>query len=53
MSQTYVLYDIPGKEGKCWSPNTWKIRAALNYKKVDYKTEWIEFPDIAPKLKEL
>ena len=23
----------------------------LNYKKIDYVTEWIEYPDVAPKLK--
>jgi len=26
---------------------------ALNYKGVDYNTEWVEYPDIAPKFKEL
>ena len=25
----------------------------LNYKKVDYVTEWVEYPDVAPKLKAL
>lgn len=26
---------------------------ALNYKKLPYRTEWVEYPDIAPKFKEL
>lgn len=26
---------------------------ALNYKGVDYNTEWVEYPDIASKFKEL
>ncbi|KAF7346123.1 GST N-terminal domain-containing protein [Mycena sanguinolenta] len=43
-----ILYDIPSKAPGCaWSPNTWKIRYALNYKALAYKTEWIEYPDIA------
>lgn len=25
----------------------------LNYKKIDYKTEWVEYPDLAPKFKSL
>ena len=28
-------------------------RLALNYKNIDYKTEWLEYPDIAPTLKDL
>ena len=53
MNEEFVLFDIPGKDGLAWSPNVWKVRAVLNYKKLPYKTEWIEFPDIEPKLKEL
>jgi hypothetical protein len=32
---------------------TLPARLALNYKKIDYKTEWIEYPDLASKYKEL
>jgi hypothetical protein len=28
-------------------------RMVLNYKKVDHKTEWVEYPDLAPKFKAL
>ncbi|TFK67434.1 hypothetical protein BDN72DRAFT_798951 [Pluteus cervinus] len=43
-----IFYDIPSTlPGNVWSPNTWKARYALNYKKIPYKTEWVEYPDIA------
>ncbi|KAH8091011.1 hypothetical protein BXZ70DRAFT_899021 [Cristinia sonorae] len=50
-----VLYDIPGKspESKAWSPNTWRTRYALNYKGLRYRTEWIEYPDIADLCKKI
>ncbi|KAJ7069978.1 hypothetical protein C8F01DRAFT_1207457 [Mycena amicta] len=45
--QPIVFYDIPYKvAGGTWSPNTWKTRYALNYKKLAYTTTWIEYPDI-------
>jgi hypothetical protein len=28
-------------------------RMVLNYKKIDYTTEWVEYPDLAPKFKAL
>ncbi|THG98938.1 hypothetical protein EW026_g3319 [Hermanssonia centrifuga] len=48
MSAPIVLYDIPGNRPgyKCWSPNTWKVRFALNYKGLPLKSEWVEYPDI-------
>ncbi|KAG8890049.1 hypothetical protein FRB98_001162 [Tulasnella sp. 332] len=47
VSDTLVLYDIPGKPGsRSWSPNVWKTRLILNYKAIPYRTEWISFPDI-------
>ncbi|TFK67275.1 hypothetical protein BDN72DRAFT_843302 [Pluteus cervinus] len=43
-----VFYDIPSAVPiNAWSPNTWKVRYALNYKKLPYRTEWVEYPDIA------
>ncbi|KAK4693882.1 hypothetical protein P7C71_g3598, partial [Lecanoromycetidae sp. Uapishka_2] len=54
-----ILYDLPSK-GHCaaWSYNpsthqTFTARLVLNYKQIPYKTEWTEYPDIAPKLKSL
>jgi len=28
-------------------------RLALNYKRIPYKTEWVEYPDLEPKFKAL
>ncbi|KAF9479952.1 hypothetical protein BDN70DRAFT_993116 [Pholiota conissans] len=42
-----ILWDIPSTIGP-WSSNTWKVRYCLNFKGIPYKTEWIEYPDIAP-----
>lgn len=54
MSQI-ILYDLPSCPSKgrraCWSLNPWKTRLALNFKGLDYKTDWVEYPDIAPRLK--
>ncbi|KAF8074133.1 hypothetical protein FPV67DRAFT_1560334 [Lyophyllum atratum] len=47
MSDLIVLYDIPSvAPGVAWSPNVWKTRYSLNYKRIPYETEWIEYPDI-------
>jgi Glutathione S-transferase, N-terminal domain len=42
-----TLYDIPTTQQELWSPNTWKTRYSLNYKKLPFRTEWVEYPDIA------
>ncbi|KAJ4855086.1 uncharacterized protein T069G_10644 [Trichoderma breve] len=50
MSEELVLFDIPSKKeagNRGWSGNTWKTRIVLNYKNIPYKTQWIEYPDIA------
>jgi len=46
-----VLFDIPRKDGSSFSPNTFRTRFALQYKGIPFETEWIEFPDIEPRLK--
>ncbi|CEJ91126.1 hypothetical protein VHEMI06861 [[Torrubiella] hemipterigena] len=49
----YVLYDIPTKDPvRCWSWNVWKSRFVLNFKGLDYVTEWTEYPEIRTKLQE-
>ncbi|KAF8999578.1 hypothetical protein BDZ89DRAFT_1082707 [Hymenopellis radicata] len=51
MSSTITFYDIPGSlPGGPYSPspNTWKIRYALNFKGLQYTTVWVEYPDIKP-----
>ncbi|KAH7342045.1 hypothetical protein B0J17DRAFT_649234 [Rhizoctonia solani] len=47
-----IFYDILSEHGT-WSPNTYKARLTLNYKRIPYRVEYISYPDIAPKLKEL
>ncbi|KDR71474.1 hypothetical protein GALMADRAFT_74926 [Galerina marginata CBS 339.88] len=48
-----IFYDIPTKDRTPISPNAWKTRFTLNYKDCPYKTEWIEFPHIESRCKEL
>ncbi|KAK4129679.1 hypothetical protein N657DRAFT_640345 [Parathielavia appendiculata] len=51
MSEQIVLFDLASKEPRsCWSLNPWKTRMLLNYKGLDYRTEWVEYPDIQPTL---
>ncbi|KXH27947.1 hypothetical protein CNYM01_04547 [Colletotrichum nymphaeae SA-01] len=51
MPEKLILFDIPDRNGTCWSLNPWKTRLTLNYKGIDYKTEWLEYPDMGPRLK--
>ncbi|KAI8628957.1 thioredoxin-like protein [Xylariaceae sp. FL1651] len=52
-SSKIVLFDLASKEPcKAWSLNPWKIRLLLNFKGLDYETQWLEYPDIKPRLKE-
>lgn len=68
MASQTILYDLPSKRGTSWSLNPWKskhnlnesravltraARLILNFKGIDYKTEWVEFPDVEPKMKSL
>lgn len=68
MTSQVILYDLPSQQGTSWSLNPWKskqyntlpsvvlmttARMILNYKDIDYKTEWIEYPDLAPTFKSL
>jgi len=47
MSNVITFYDIPSqKPGQAWSPNTWRTRYSLNFKRLPYKTVWVEYPDI-------
>jgi glutathione S-transferase len=51
MPEPLIFYDIPNKHSgqhRAWSPNTWKVRLALNYKRIPYRTVWVEYPDIQP-----
>ncbi|KAF9973646.1 hypothetical protein BGZ73_003115 [Actinomortierella ambigua] len=49
-AQALQFYDIamrPPTTETCCSPNPWKTRLALNFKKVPYTTTWVALPDVA------
>ncbi|KAL2670368.1 hypothetical protein Neosp_014835 [[Neocosmospora] mangrovei] len=48
-----VLYDLACTKNTCFSPVVWRIRLMLNYKRIPYRTIFLEFPDIEPTLKGL
>lgn len=49
--QKIVLFDLASKDGnRCWSLNPWKTRFALNFKNLDYTTEFLEYPDLKTRL---
>ncbi|KAK5993090.1 Glutathione S-transferase-like ustS-like protein [Cladobotryum mycophilum] len=50
-AEQIILFDLPSKPpNSSWSLNPWKTRMLLNFKGLDYKTEWLEFPEIRPTL---
>ncbi|KAF5345426.1 hypothetical protein D9758_013647 [Tetrapyrgos nigripes] len=49
-----VYYDIASRAPvTCFAPNPWKARYALNFKNVDYRTHWVEHPDVTSTRKSL
>ncbi|KAH9855212.1 hypothetical protein C2E23DRAFT_857914 [Lenzites betulinus] len=57
MAEPIVFYDIPSKDGapgyKAMSPNTWKIRYALNIKGIKYRTVWVELHSIEAMMRKI
>ncbi|KAH7915507.1 hypothetical protein BJ138DRAFT_1141474 [Hygrophoropsis aurantiaca] len=54
MSQPMIiLYDVPSNIPQPWAPNIWRIRLILNYKRLPYRTCWVEFPDVEPTLRSI
>ncbi|KAF8120911.1 hypothetical protein EV363DRAFT_1187679 [Boletus edulis] len=52
MSQPMItLYDMPSNIPQPWAPNVWRIRLILNYKRLPYRTCWVEFPDVEQTLR--
>ncbi|KAI1138135.1 putative glutathione S-transferase [Hypoxylon sp. FL0543] len=52
-SQEIIFFDLPSKPpNKAWSGNTLRTRFVLNFKKIPYKTEWIEYPDLKPRFQD-
>ncbi|KAL5611667.1 hypothetical protein BROUX41_000753 [Berkeleyomyces rouxiae] len=51
MAEKLIFFDLPTKAPqKGWSLNPWRTRLILNYKGIDYGTEWVEYPDIKSRL---
>ncbi|KAG1726543.1 uncharacterized protein EDB91DRAFT_59662 [Suillus paluster] len=54
MAVTKIIFlDIPTILPVPNSPNTWKVRLALNYKELTYETKWVETTDIESVCKSL
>ncbi|KAI0087208.1 hypothetical protein BDY19DRAFT_986248 [Irpex rosettiformis] len=54
MSQNVItLYDIPSNTPQPWAPNIWRIRFILNYKRLPYRTVWIELSDVENTLRSI
>ncbi|KAF7559137.1 hypothetical protein G7046_g5024 [Stylonectria norvegica] len=50
-SDQIILLDLASKDPcSTWLRHSWKTRLLLNYKGVDYKTEWTEYPAIQGKV---
>ncbi|OAA67958.1 Glutathione S-transferase protein [Niveomyces insectorum RCEF 264] len=44
----FDLYSTLPGASKSWSPNTLKVRAVLNFKRIPYTQSWISYPDVKP-----
>ncbi|KAF7330659.1 Glutathione S-transferase-like protein ustS [Mycena sanguinolenta] len=53
MPPVITLYDSPGSGSQTWVPAIWRIRLILNYKRLPYRTVWVQFPDVEPTLRAL
>ncbi|KAI0916153.1 hypothetical protein AcV5_003167 [Taiwanofungus camphoratus] len=52
MSQPLItLYDVPSTIPQPWAPNIWRIRFILNYKRLHYRTVWVEFSEVEATLR--
>lgn len=46
-TEPIIFYDIAsGPPLRTFTPNPWKTRYALNFKRLTYKTQWVDMPDI-------
>ncbi|KAI2601741.1 hypothetical protein GGR54DRAFT_645734 [Hypoxylon sp. NC1633] len=49
-----IFYDIAsGPPVTGFAPNPWKARYAMNFKGVNYKTQWVELPEVSSVRKQL
>ncbi|EJD37465.1 hypothetical protein AURDEDRAFT_147025 [Auricularia subglabra TFB-10046 SS5] len=49
---TATFYDLATSKGTL-SPFTWRVKLALNYKKIPYETHWLSFVEIEPYFKSI
>ncbi|KAF8188704.1 hypothetical protein BJ912DRAFT_968244 [Pholiota molesta] len=52
-SKPIIFYDIGSPLPTTYAPNPWKTRYALNFKRVQHKTEWVDLPDVVSVRKKL
>ncbi|KAJ3878857.1 hypothetical protein F5051DRAFT_503002 [Lentinula edodes] len=55
-SSIITLYDTNVQHGytpQPWAPNIWRVRFILNYKRLPYKTIWVEFADVEATLRSI
>ncbi|KAI2628190.1 hypothetical protein GGS21DRAFT_540585 [Xylaria nigripes] len=53
-SDPLVFYDIAsGPPVRPYAPNPWKVRYALNFKRANFFTEWVELPNVTSTRKSL
>ncbi|KAJ1304028.1 hypothetical protein OPQ81_008436 [Rhizoctonia solani] len=48
-----IFYDLVSAKGTSFSASLYKTRLSLNYKGLPYRVEYVAFPDIEPRMKEL
>ncbi|KII85966.1 hypothetical protein PLICRDRAFT_115162 [Plicaturopsis crispa FD-325 SS-3] len=48
-----LFFDLPTTLGVATSQNTWKVRLVLNYKRLSYRTQWVETSDLEATLRAL
>ncbi|KIM43674.1 hypothetical protein M413DRAFT_443580, partial [Hebeloma cylindrosporum] len=53
MPTDILLFDIPTAVSRPNSPNTWRVRLALNYKRLNYRTQWVHVSAIEATCKPL
>ncbi|CCM03462.1 uncharacterized protein FIBRA_05595 [Fibroporia radiculosa] len=54
MSQPVItLYDVPSTIPQPWAPNIWRIRFILNYKRLHYRTVWVDFSEVEATLRSI
>ncbi|KAF8635275.1 hypothetical protein AX15_000497 [Amanita polypyramis BW_CC] len=49
-SPTILLYDLKGSTSQSWAPNIWRVRFTLNYKRLAYKTIFLDFHEVEAQL---